>query len=198
MNSLTETSFLQWANENGMGVDERYPKQVVLSFKPDPKLRRFWEVPAEPERRPYFIASILSLLGDWEACYVWRYNGSWPISALAPERINDHVEIQILKGIGLPLGTADVVAFSHYEVNQLVTLVFSTTIFGWCVNEDTYVVPDNAKYILEVSHHEAFHVSFRNAEDLNGFVSKMDEKGVPLPEDVPDETFKHPEWMKDN
>jgi hypothetical protein len=42
-------------------IDQRYPQSAVLSFQPDPQLDRFWEVPPEPERRPYFVASMLDL-----------------------------------------------------------------------------------------------------------------------------------------
>ena len=194
METITEAAFLQWASEKGMGLDEKYPKSAVLSYKPDMEQDRFWEVPFEPERRPYFILSMLSFLGDWNTCYVWRHLGSWPQSA-NPHRINDQIELQILKGIGLPLGTADVVIFSRDEINQLITLMFSTSIFGWSVGEDIYVVPDNTRYILQTDHHGVIHVSFRSTDDMDRFVAKMEESGFPLPEDVPDETFKRPKWL---
>lgn len=197
MKTLTETTFLQWALDRGMGLDERYPKSAVLSYKPKLEQDRFWDIPSEPERRPYFILSMLSFLGSWGTCYVWRHLGRWPNSA-DPTRINDQIELEILRAIGLPLGTAAVVAFSRDEINQLVTLIFSTTIFGWSVGEDIYIVPDNAKFILKVSHHDAIHISFKSFDDISDFVAKMDERGFPLPEEVPDETFKPPNWMEDN
>jgi hypothetical protein len=123
--NLTERSFLNWANDSGMGLDDQYPGSAVLSFKSDLQQDRFWEIPSNPEQRPYFVGSILSLLGNWNTCYVWRHLGSWPDSA-DPNRINDQIELQILRGIGLPLGTADAVAFSRDEINQLGTLIFST------------------------------------------------------------------------
>jgi hypothetical protein len=104
-------------------------RSAVLVFRPNPQQDRFWEVPAEPERRPYFLLSFLELMGDWQECYAWRHLGSWPESA-EPLRINDVVEWQILKGLGLPLGTAEVVRFERAELDKLVTLMFSTTIFG--------------------------------------------------------------------
>jgi hypothetical protein len=194
--SLTEKSFLKWANDRGMGLDDQYPESAVLSFKPDLQQDRFWEIPSNPEQRPYFVASILSLLGNWNICYVWRHLGSWPDSA-DPNRINDQIELQILRGIGLPLGTADVVAFSRAEFNQLVTLIFSTTVFGWSVGEDLYIVPDHAQHIVQTDHHGVIHVSFKRSEEISSFVAEMDGRGFPLPEDVLDETFKRPEWMKD-
>jgi hypothetical protein len=89
------------------------------------------------------------------------------------------------------------VAFSRAEFNQLVTLTFSTTVFGWSVGEDLYIVPDHAQYIVQTDHHGVIHVSFKRSEDIGSFVAEMDGRGFSLPEDVLDETFKRPEWMKD-
>src|SRR6476619_7438788 len=119
MRTLGEAEFLRWAEQVGFRLDQRYPHSAVLRLHPDPDLDRFWDVPPEPERRPYFIASLLRLMGDWESCYVWRHLGSWPRHA-EPSRINDVVELRILKGLDLPLGTADVVQFAREELDALV------------------------------------------------------------------------------
>ena len=195
MQTLSKSAFLAWADKAGLCLDPQYPESAVLVFRPDPHQDRFWEVPAEPERRPYFLSSFLELMGAWQECYAWRHLGSWPDSA-DPRRINDVVELQILKGLGLPLGTGDVVAFERSEWDRLVTLMFSTTIFGWSVGEDLYVVPDHARYIVQTDHHHVVHVSFRRSADVDEWVRHMEERGFSLPEHVPDSTFKVPDWMK--
>jgi hypothetical protein len=195
MKTLTEAAFLAWADRAGLCLDPQYPESAVLVFRPDPQQDRFWEVPAEPERRPYFLLSFLELMGDWQECYAWRHLGSWPEFA-EPLRINDVVEWQILKGLGLPLGTAEVVRFERAELDKLVTLMFSTTIFGWSVGEDLYVVPDHARYILQTDHHNVIHVSCRTSADLDEWVRQMEERDFALPVEVPDSTFKVPGWMR--
>jgi hypothetical protein len=197
MKQLAETEFLRWAELAGFRLDERYPQSAVLTLQPDPQLNRYWDVPHQPERRPYFIASILELMGDWRSCYVWRHLGSWPESVDA-SRINDVVEHRILKGLGLPLGTADVVEIAREESDTLVTLIFTTTIFGWSVGEDLYVVPSHGRYLVQTDHHDAIHVCFRAPEDLEHWVEVMDTRGFPLPDEVLDATFKQPSWMKDD
>lgn len=195
MKTLTEPAFLAWAEGAGLHLDPRYPQSAVLMFRSGPQPARFWGVPAEPERRPYFIWSLLELMGDWEECYAWRHMGSWPRS-VDSSRINDVVELQILKGLGLPVGTAEIVNFNRAELDKLVTLMFSTTIFGWSVGEDLYVVPDHTRCVLQTDHHDVIHVSFRDSADVAEWVSQMEDRGFPLPDDVPDPTFKRPEWMR--
>jgi hypothetical protein len=194
MKSISEAEFLQWAATKGLRPDPLYPQSAVLKFHDALEDARFWEVPFEPHRRPHFIQSLLELLGDWQLCYVWRHMGSWPAS-VDPLRINDVVEFQILRGLGLPLGTADVVEFSRKELDKLVTLLFSTTVFGWSVREDLYVVPDHARAMLQTDHHRVIHAICREFTDVQHWVTKMAHAGFSLPEAVPDPTFKIPSWM---
>ncbi len=195
MKSLTEEKFLRWAKKHGLGLDPRYPQSAVLTFR-EPGDARFWCVPPKPERRPYFLRSLIELMGDWRACFTWRHLGSWPdANRIDPVRINDVVEHQILKGLGLPVGTANVVEFDRSESAALVTLLFSTTVFGWSVGEDLYVVPDHASCFLQTSHHDVVHAVVRDSGDLERWTAEMGERGFALPEELPDPTFKRPAWM---
>jgi len=196
MRALAEAEFLSWAEDHGLGLDPQYPKSAVLTFRAGSADARFWCVPPKPERRPYFLASFLELLGDWTSCFAWRHLGSWPdIDRIDPQRVNDVVEHYILRGLGLPIGTAEVVEFARAESGLLLTLLFSTTIFGWSVGQDLYVLPNHARYLLQTDHHDVIHVEFRNAEDVAPWVARMAERGFPLPDELPDETFKQPHWM---
>ena len=195
MRTTSEREFLLWAAGRGLGLDPQYPDAAVLDYHGGSDAR-FWVVPTEPECRPFFIASLLELLGDWHTCYVWRHLGSWPDpNSIDGRRVNDVVELRILQGLGLPLGTADIVTFERSELDALITLLLSTTIFGWSVDEDLYVVPDHARQVLQTDHHGVIHVSFRDSGDVGRWVSEMAQKGFALPEELPDETFRRPSWM---
>jgi hypothetical protein len=104
--------------------------------------------------------------------------------------------LRILKGLGVPLGTADVVEFMRDEFDMLLTLIYSTTVFGVSVGEDLYIVPNDGRCILQTDHHDVIHVHFRQSAEVDRWVSEMAMRGFPLPEDLPDETFKQPPWMK--
>lgn len=195
MKTLSKADFIAWVRGRRIDLHESYPTTAILSFTPELGHDRFWCVPRAPERRPSFIAAILDLLGNWASCFVWRHSGSWP-SAADPERTNDVVELRILRGLGLPLGTSEVVEFTRTELDALVTLIFSNTIFGWSITDDMYVIPDDARWIIQTDHHDVIHVSFRHPEDLERFAKEMEDRGFPLPDKVPDATFKTPNWMK--
>lgn len=196
MKSLAEADFLRWAEDRDIIVDAKYPQSAVLKFRPASDNARFWLMPDQARRRPFFISSMLELVGPWDTCFAWRHMGSWPSQEhLDLGRINDVIEFELLKGIGIPLGTADALGFRRDDLYRLVSLLFVTSIFGWSVGEDLYVVPDNGRYILKMSHHDVIHVEFRYEGDVDIWISKMAEQGFALPDDPPDETFKRPTWM---
>jgi hypothetical protein len=135
-------------------------------------------------------------MDHWHACYVWRHLGSWPDpNSVDVRRPNDVVECRILEGLGVPRGTAEALTFERGELPALLSLLFSTTVFGWSVAQDLYVVPDQARHILQTDHHEVIHVSFRAAGEIQHWISDMAKRGFELPDDVPDSTFKRPSWM---
>ena len=57
------------------------------------------------------------------------------------------------------------------------------------------IVPDHARYIVQTDHHNVIHVSCLSSADVEECVREMEKRGFPLPQDVPDSTFKKPEWM---
>lgn len=111
--------FLRWAAGKGLALDPDYPDAAVLDYQGGSDAR-FWTIPPQPERRPFLIAALLELLGDWQTCYVWRHLGSWPDAVPAEGSANDVVESRILQGLGLALGTSDVVAFDRGDLAALI------------------------------------------------------------------------------
>jgi hypothetical protein len=194
MKTHSEKHFLQWAAIHRLALDPSSSGSALLEFEPDPGLSRFWLVPVRPELRSYFLFTMLRLTGPWHSCFIWRHMGSWPLDP-QPPNANDRVEYQILSGLGLPMGTADVVEFERAEVDKLLAVLFSTTVFAWGVGQDLYVVPDDGRYILKTSHHDVIEVFFRTQADLDRFVEGMAEEGFTLPTAVPDATFSRPDWM---
>jgi hypothetical protein len=96
------------------------------------------------------------------------------------------------------MGTARIVRFDSSERDALLTLLFATTVFGWAVVYDLYVVPDNASCTLLTDHHDVVHVTCRAEEDIARWVAHMESRRFPLPTEAPDETFKPQAWLRHN
>ena len=197
MKTCSEEQFFAWGKENGIEVVGDYATSTSLSFKPDSGLERFWATPIRPERRPHFLYLMLRLMGECDSYFVWRHMGSWP-AAPDPNDLHEKIEFHLLRSVGLPMGTTEVVQFDGSEFVELVTLLLTTTVFGWSVGEDLYIVPDHARYIMKTSHHDVVYVSFRRQLDLDSYVQEMAKADFPLPTGVPDGTFSIPDWMQNH
>jgi hypothetical protein len=199
MNAVTESEFWQWAATRGVDSDPKHFESGVLVFRANSE-SRFWVVPREPGRRPYFLASLIDLMEDWQSCYVWRPRGSWPDAKRVADlggNINDEVELLILKGLGLPIGTAAVVEFARAERGALVTLLFATSALDLSPNENTYVVPDHGRQILLTNELGVVHASFTDRRDVDRCVAEMASNGFDLPDKVPHPLLRRPKWMAD-
>ncbi len=185
MNRLTETEFLSWADGVGIGVEPERPRDNMLVFHGGCSYQRVWPIPAECYRRPYFFGATLRLLDDWQSCYAWRRLGSWPAESDLDE-IDDsgRMEHLALKGLGVPLGTADVLQIAREEFDTLQALMLAATQFGWSVGQDLFIVPDHAGCILEVSHHDRIYVHFRDASDIARWTDLMERQGFGPPVDA--------------
>ena len=194
MKRLSEPAFLKILKPLGIEVGDGYPKVVNLSFDKKAGDARYWALPMAARRFPFFCLTILELLGEWQVCYAWRHMGGWP-EKLDPDRINDCVEFHILRGLAMPCGTTDAIGFEREEVSELVTLMFSSLVFGWSVGEDLSIVPDHGRYIVQTDHHDVIHVIFRDEEECEPFAEEMESRGFAVPTEAPDATFKAASWM---
>ena len=195
MTTISEQEFLAGLASKGLTLNPIYPQSKSLTYGAGSE-SRFWIVPPRAAERPYFLSALVSLLGEWQSCYAWRPHGSWPDrKTIDADRIGELVELNIMAGLGAPPGSIDVLRFSRDERDSLVTLMFATSIFGWSVGEDLYVVPDNASAFIMVSHHEDVHATTARGGNIDHWVNSMAEAGYDLPANPPDATFKRPKWM---
>lgn len=138
---------------------------------------------------------MLDAFGSWKSYWCWRHLGSWP-SKPDIARINDCMEHALFQSIGIPAGTSDVLEFDSEEEIGLVTLLFITSVFGWSVGEDLFLVPDTGTGILQIDHHGVMHAIFKTEDKMQIFIEKMNEEEFHLPGHLPDATFKAPAWME--
>ncbi len=113
-----------------------------------------------------------------------------------PYSLNDRVEFQMLHGLGLPTGTTQVAAFDASDRDALIATLFVTAIFGCCIMQDAYVVPDGANYLLKTDHHGVVHIAFRDKHDVLPAVAHLEGRGFVLPTELPDQTFKPQPWLR--
>ena len=54
----------------------------------------------------------------------------------------------MLRGAGIPDGWRGAVRFERDEENVLLAVLFAYLAFGWCVDDDLFLVPDHGRQLL--------------------------------------------------
>ncbi|HUI30195.1 MAG TPA: hypothetical protein VLX91_08250 [Candidatus Acidoferrales bacterium] len=194
MKTIKEGQFVDMLKGSGIEIDLRYPQSSDLSYGTY-DYSRFWLVPQEARRIPYFVKTIIESIDEWQFVHIWKHRGSWT-TKIKGERINDDLQSIIFAGIGIPDATADIILLDRNESTRLIALMFNQLVFGWGVQDDIYIIPDHRNAIVKTSHHNVIHTEFPTETLLNKFIDSMTKEGFDLPRDIPDATFKRPKWMK--
>jgi hypothetical protein len=193
--TITSEAFLRWAAGGGIGFDPRYPQSGCLRLLPRREHARFWVLPPDPAALPHFTASLLDGLDEWDNGFLWpRSDGRWPDPAQTGS-YSEGVRDVLLRGADIPAGWVGAVRFGRDEEDALLAVLYAFVVFGWCVDDDLFFVPDHGRQLIHTDHHDVIHVECASEERIQRLVAHMAEAGYELPRELPDATFKRPAWM---
>jgi hypothetical protein len=197
MKPITAELFLERAAAVGIGFDPRYRQSNSLIFLPPNDASRFWPRPSEPPRWPHFLASILSFIDASETITACRWRSGprpWPDSATA-EFQGYKTHAVFTEALEIPSGWPGAVEFDGSDRQLLIAVMVAHFIDPIC---DLIVVPACGGMFMQLSHHDVVHVSASTTDRIKAIVSAMASAKYPLPDEIPDATFKRPQWMPPN
>src|SRR6516162_5294282 len=144
MTALPEKEFVEWLKARELTWDEQYG---YIDFKSGETDERFWTLPERGARVVYLIAFILDSLDSWNYLMVCRQGaGGWHTGHDAPSII-DFVHDQIVSSTSIPKDFRGVLRVEKSDEVAITTLLFNQLMFGWCMWDDVYVIPDHARQI---------------------------------------------------
>jgi len=194
VDAVNSDDFLRWAASAGIGTDPRYPASGCLSLLPPRDHARFWVVPGDPATWPHFSECILDGLDPWSGVFLWPRSGAWPV-ARSGGSLNERVREVVLRGAGVPPGWRGALRFAELEADTVVAVLFAYLAFGWCTDDDLFLIPDHGQQLVQADHHGVVHVECGSEPRAVEFVAHMAAERYALPTDPPDWTFKRPAWM---
>jgi hypothetical protein len=196
VNQLTDEAFHAWLAEGGIGSDPRYPNSYCLVFLAAPDCSRFWFPSFVPSDLPGFINAALDAASSTAPYYLYRRGGGrWFDESSSGPGANQTIE-DLLRAVGLPASASGALRLERSEWRVLQAIVIAFYVYGWSVGEDLYILPTGRDCILMTSHHGELAVEFPTEARLEQFRAAMLQEGYDLPTQVPDGTFKGPDWLK--
>jgi hypothetical protein len=194
MKTVSSDDFLFWAKGAGVAFDPRYPESGCLTLLPPRNHARFWVIPGDLRELPCFIGSFLAGIDKWSSGFIWPRAGHWPAYGEIGAD-GEGIRQVVLQGAGVPAGWKGALRFDHADTPAVTAILFIYLAFGWCVDDDLFVIPDHARQILQTDHHDVQHVECQSEERIRAFVDHMAGEGYELPVAPPDGTFRQPAWM---
>lgn len=195
MDLITADAFHAWCAERGIGPDPKYPRSPNLYFQSTKTCSRFWEFGDCAAALPYLGTAVLDCLDPWESCYFYK-RGCW-VPRVGDDRfVQIRVWDEILRGVGIPDGFAGAIAFPLEERSRLDVVLFAEFAFSPSIADDAWLVPDHAQQVVHIDHHQVVWVQFADPERVGSFVEEMRKRGLELPKELPDETFKPQTWLE--
>lgn len=195
MQLLSADSFFVWAKESGIVLDRRYSPPQCLVYESLSDNHRWWNTPTDPADLPAFFAHLLGGMEFWIRCHIWRRGGSWP--TIDPPRSRLGAIWRLLeRGPDIPADFRGAVNFETDQCEAMVGLVVTHVQSGWSVNDDLFIIPEHARYILQTDHHGVTHAACFDRAAMDRLIKHMDAGGYSLPTTLLDWTFKRPDWMR--
>ena len=198
MEVIPEQEFRAWLADGGIGPHSRWGDTDTLVCLASEDLSRFWFPSFVPSDLQGFISAALyaaSPNGPW--FMMRRGGGAWyesnPDTAPGSNVILD----SFLRAAGVPEGAEGALRFEPSDWQAQTIVAVAHYVFGWSVGEDLHLFGEERDCAMMTSHHGELAVHFPGEERLERFRVAMLEAGYDLPAELPDETFKSPDWLKD-
>jgi hypothetical protein len=185
MKSLSSEQFAQWMRQRGYVLHRHGYVQIEHDVPPE---TRFWEVPEEAYRFPYFVRSVLETVDPWGECVL--HSREWlNVLPFDAGRVRD----RMLLDAGVPEGHRGAIAFERGEWERVHQILSIEALFGGHYN--IQVLFDHGRQLIRTDHHEVIHVECHDARRMREVIQTMIAAGFDLPGYPPDWTFAWPDWM---
>ena len=191
MIEIESERFWRWLSEADIGHTPRYCDPEFLLPEGARPCARFWTFPATAEALDTFFRCVLNAIAAEQAAYLWPRCAVWEYLL---ENVADLASDSPFRPFLASSGSF-AISVPPGEPDRLIEFFQFVSEFGWKVCHDLYVIPEDRAVVAYISHHAVFHVSAKQEATLERIIGEMEKNGFSLPKELPDATFKRPDWM---
>jgi hypothetical protein len=156
---------------------------------------RFWTFDRADRGIFELFARLVDGLAPWSWSFVWPRGGEWQGDDVPRDRL-ESLRISAAIGPLVPPGYRGAIQYHESERSFFISRLVRRARVAWNTFDDLFVIPDHGQCMLGLDHHGVMHVDCADGRRMQAFIEHMVAGGYRLPDDVPDWTFKKPDWMK--
>jgi len=182
MDLLSRADFLSWAAEGGIVPHPGYPQSAQLVFRDAPEDQwRAWETPGPAAELTGFVNALLEAAAP-AGPFVLSVRGGAPWFTGTGYNEGPHVEQlrdRIVGTLPIPRAFDGALRFEVAEWRDVLMLLTTFLVYGWCVSDDLELVAGHRATVLMTSHHSYVAVHTHSAAGLAAFEASMLASGFP-------------------
>jgi hypothetical protein len=156
MELIEPEAFRSWAAERGIMDDPHFPKSGVLDFRDAPRgCSRGYETPPHASDLPGFLSTLMEGAAPSGPFVLFLRNGApWFTGTGYDEGpIVEQLRDRIVRTLPIPMEFAGALRFVVGEWRDVLMLLATFLVYGWCVGDDLHLIPEDGNCILMTSHH---------------------------------------------
>jgi hypothetical protein len=136
---------------------ETRPRNELEQFGEMPEPVVWWRLAQDARVRLWMLAITLEWLGE-SALLAWR-PADWPHAEWVSRQDDSAVvEFEIMKGVGVPIGSDALLCADQSDYGSLLTLAYCAADLGWAPTHDLFLFAPIAGRLARVTHHDALGV----------------------------------------
>ena len=176
MDLLSRSEFLAWAARTGIAPDDRYPQSAQLVFISEPEDQWLaWEAIGSAQDLTGFVNTLLEAAAP-SGPFLLSVRGGAPWFTGTGYNEGPHVEQlrdRIVGTLPIPRDFDGAVRFDLAEWRDVLMLLVTFLVYGWCVADDLELVAGDGSVCLMTSHHGYVSVRASSQDRLARFEAGM-------------------------
>jgi len=182
MDLLSRAAFLSWAAEGGIVQDPKYPHSAQLVFRDAPEDQWLaWDTPGPAVELIGFLNALLEAAAP-AGPFLLSVRGGAPWftgTGYGEGPLVEQLRDRVVGTLPIPAAFDGALRFEVAEWRDVLMLLATFLVYGWCVADDLELVAGDRTTVLMTSHHSYVAVHAQSAARLAVFEASMLASGFP-------------------
>lgn len=131
-----------------------------------------WKIPSFSGGAEFFFENVFSILPAWREISIYPRLTTWHLDVNSENKSNS-IYYYLLKLLGMNLDCSKSIKLDNRESGLGALILSLRSIYGNCIDSDTFVISNDLEFIVNISHHNYITLHFKYSEIRDNFDFSM-------------------------